>query len=132
MTTEVTAFADAVDGLVDCGDALINFSIEAIPCSVPFMTFAHDGSASLKSGAAMPVGNSADAGRAMSLLSDDIRRFVVISNGGSAAAEFAAQLAAAEVPHLLVLLTEDCTADAFMDEEDSEAVAERLRQLGYI
>ncbi len=25
-----------------------------------------------------------------------------------------------------------CEADAFMDEEDSEAVAERLRQLGYI
>ena len=27
---------------------------------------------------------------------------------------------------------ETCSADAFMDEEDSEAVAERLRQLGYI
>ena len=27
---------------------------------------------------------------------------------------------------------ESCNADAFMDEEDSEAVAERLRQLGYI
>jgi hypothetical protein len=33
---------------------------------------------------------------------------------------------------LLCTLTEDCGAEAFMDEEDAEAVAERLRQLGYL
>jgi hypothetical protein len=42
------------------------------------------------------------------------------------------ELTACGVRCLLCTLTEDCGAEAFMDEEDAEAVAERLRQLGYL
>lgn len=41
-------------------------------------------------------------------------------------------LAAAGLPHLLCTLHDASVEDGFMDEADAEAVAERLRQLGYL
>lgn len=132
MTSPVTISPDALDGCLDSGDALINFSFGSISASVPYVVFGEDGTASLHSGTAKPVGANVSVDSLNTLLGDEIQRFAVVSDGGSAAVEFAAKLEGAGVAHSLLLLAEDCTADAFMDEEDSEAVAERLRQLGYI
>lgn len=123
--------ADTVDAHLDSGDALINFSFELFPSSAPYVAFS-EGEPELKKGAATPVGNDAPAALVKKLLNENIRRFVVVSDGNDAAQNFVNDLNAAQVPHTVFNLSEDVSADSFMDEEDAEAVAERLRQLGYL
>lgn len=132
VTSQLTISPKALEDNLSSGDAVINFSFDTLTCDAQFVSFAENGQALLSFGAATPVGQTADSAALVSLLSDDVRRFVVVSDGGTAAVKFASSLAAAGIAHKLLLLAEDCNADAFMDEEDSEAVAERLRQLGYI
>jgi hypothetical protein len=132
MSNQVSVSPDAVEGYLENGDALINFSFDTLSCSAPFVLFAGDGSATLHTGSARTVGASANVKSLTTLLSEDVQRFVIVSDGARAATEFATCLGEAGIPHKLLLLAADCNADAFMDEEDSEAVAERLRQLGYI
>jgi|GEM_PF-358003 len=68
-----------------------------------------------------------------SLAALDADRIVVVAEAQSAAGHSVVQrLTACGIRSLLCTLSEDCGADAFMDEEDAEAVAERLRQLGYL
>lgn len=63
----------------------------------------------------------------------DADRIVVVADAHSAAGHSVVQqLTACGIRSLLCTLSEDCGADAFMDEEDAESVAERLRQLGYL
>lgn len=61
------------------------------------------------------------------------RRLVVVSAAGNAeAASLARAIAEAGVTTLCCSVSSGCDAGDFMDDDDSEAVAERLRQLGYI
>ncbi len=63
----------------------------------------------------------------------DADRIVVVADQNSPAGLQAIQeLSSRGIRCLLCTLMEDCGANAFMDEEDAEAVAERLRQLGYL
>jgi hypothetical protein len=67
------------------------------------------------------------------LISGDITRIVVVSEDNCSDAEIVIrELSTRSIPHLHCTLMNSCDADAFMDEEDTEAVTERLRQLGYI
>lgn len=61
------------------------------------------------------------------------RRLVVVSAAANAeAASLARAIAETGVATLCCSVSSGCDAGDFMDEDDSEAVAERLRQLGYI
>lgn len=122
---------DSIDAHLNSGDALINFSFELFPSSAPYVAF-NEGEPKLKTGAAPPVGNDASAELIKNLLDENVRRFVVVSDGNQTAQNFVNGLNAAEIPHTVFNLSEDVAADSFMDEEDADAVAERLRQLGYL
>lgn len=68
-----------------------------------------------------------------SLSSLDADRIVVVVDAASDVGQLAVrELTACGLRCLLCTLSEDCGAEAFMDEEDAEAVAARLRQLGYL
>ena len=67
------------------------------------------------------------------LISDAAFRIVVVSEEECCDAELLVrELAAQRVPHLHCTLMNPCDADDYMDEQDAEAVSERLRQLGYL
>lgn len=69
----------------------------------------------------------------MRLVSGQISRLVVVSEDDcSDASQIVRELSIKGISHLHCTLMSTCDADAFMDEEDAEAVTERLRQLGYI
>ena len=112
------------------GDAIINCSDEALATVMPALSVNSDGTARLIQGPAYPV--AGDASRAIeSLAETSVKRFVVIcsSNNGQ---QYAEALKAAGVEFVSCIFEQACNSDAFMDEEDAEAVAERLRQLGYL
>ena len=67
------------------------------------------------------------------LITDAALRIVVVSEEECCDAELLVrELAAQRVPHLHCTLMNPCDADDYMDEQDAEAVSERLRQLGYL
>ena len=132
-TTQVYLTRDALADFAEPGDAIVNFASESIAASVPSISFSSDGSASLTQSAAHSVAcDPVNVDSLRTLMSQGVDRIVVVSHGSAAGDAFARQLVVASLPHVVCLLEESCDADAFMDEEDSEAVAERLRQLGYI
>ncbi|MEZ6061048.1 MAG: hypothetical protein R3C19_11850 [Planctomycetaceae bacterium] len=61
------------------------------------------------------------------------RRFVVVTDAADAGIlDLSSQLERSGAACLLIDRSAECSSDDFMDEEDREAVEERLRQLGYI
>jgi hypothetical protein len=132
MSTQTRISRDALHEFLDGGDVLVNFTSEAIAHAESTVSLSADGTAKLVTGTAYPVSAIADAKGIARLLTSGVGRFVVASDGQSNVAEFVTQLEARNISHVVCVLEEACDADAFMDEEDSEAVAERLRQLGYI
>lgn len=112
------------------GDALINAGSEAIAATVPAVSVNSDGTARLINGPAYPLaGNSSAAVAAIE--ADDVSRFVI--RGTEQQCEpFASAMEQAARNYVVCLPEKSCQADSFMDDEDSEAVAERLRQLGYL
>lgn len=60
------------------------------------------------------------------------RVVVVVDESFSALDELTSLLGHSGLAHQVCMLQSSCDADAFMDEADTEAVTERLRQLGYI
>ena len=99
---------DSVDAHLDSGDVLINFSFELFPSSAPYVAFA-EGEPMLKTGTATPVGNDASAELVKRLLSDNVRRFVVVSDGNDTAQNFVNSLNAAKVPHTVFNLNNNKT-----------------------
>lgn len=111
------------------GDAIINFGSETVAVNAPALSLDSDGNAKLSDGPAYPV-RSDPAAVAKALHDTGIKRCVVVTDDASCHA--AAAFSAAAIPHVVCVLEPSCDAESFMDDEDSEAVAERLRQLGYI
>lgn len=132
MTAQTTISRDTLHDFVEVGDVLLNFTNEAIASSVEAVSCGADGTATLTTGTAYPVASRVSAKMLSSLLEAGLRRFVVISNGDNAAVQFAAELNELGLPCVCCVLEELCDAESFMDQNDSDAVAERLRQLGYI
>ncbi|HIE99612.1 MAG TPA: hypothetical protein EYG03_29980 [Planctomycetes bacterium] len=131
MNIQTIVSIDTLTDFLKDGDALVNFTSEAIASLTPAVSISQDGTARLVNGPAYPVNAEVDAKAIIPLLAD-AGRLVVVTDGIDKSAEFVAQLSTQKVPHIVYVLEQICAADAFMDEEDSEAVAERLRQLGYI
>ena len=125
-----TLSIDQLASFLQDGDALINCTNEAIAATVPALSINSDGTARLINGPAYPV--NGDANNAMrSLNVENVTRFVIVADGESGKT-FETACTAANLPHITCVVESSCDAGAFMDEEDSEAVAERLRQLGYL
>ena len=121
---------DQLSGFLQEGDALINCTSEAIAVPVRALSINSDGTARLINGPAYPV--RGDATTAVGSLKDvSVDRFVIVADGASGD-QFAAACDDAKQPYVVCVTEKSCAADAFMDEEDSEAAAERLRQLGYL
>ena len=132
MTTQTTVSSEGLLDFIEDGDVLINFTANLLECSLPFVSCSLDGEAKVATDQPSPVAGEIKIAAVAALQSDRAKRFVVLSDGSPQAREFADQLSAAGVATASFVLAEDCAADSFMDEDDAEAVAERLRQLGYI
>jgi hypothetical protein len=122
---------DALNDVLQDSDALVNFTSEAIASLAPAVSLSRDGTAKLINGPAYPVDADVDA-KAISSLVTNEQRLVVITDSIDKSEQFVAQLSEFDITCVVCVLDQLCAADAFMDEKDSEAVAERLRQLGYI
>ena len=134
MTTECSSTADAITGVLLAGDAVLNLSPRPLNtiAGTLFVTAEEDH---------LSVSGTPDsvqwrcgmAGSLKKLRCDSVERIVVVSEENcSDAAELTRELHTQGIPHLHCTLMNACDANAFMDEEDTEAVIERLRQLGYI
>ncbi len=133
MSTQVYLTLDALADFAEPGDVIVNFTNDSIAASVPSVSFSPDGLPSLTQGAAYPVScDTPDMDSLHAILSRGNSRLVIVLNGSAGGDEFVRRLASTKLPYVVCMLEESCAADAFMDAEDSEAVAERLRQLGYI
>ncbi len=134
MTCECSSTADAITGVLLAGDAVLNLSHQPLNTTAgTLFVSANDGQLSIRSSPASVQWQLGMAGSLKQLQSDAVDRIVVISEENcSDAAVLARELFAQGIPHLHCTLVDACDADAFMDEEDTEAVTERLRQLGYI
>lgn len=122
---------DALNDVLRDGDALVNFTSDAIASLAPAVSLSRDGTAQLINGPAYPVDAEADA-KAISCLVTTEQRLVVVTDGIDKSEKLVAQLSELGTTCVVCVLDQLCDSDAFMDEEDSDAVAERLRQLGYI
>lgn len=134
MTVQCTATADAITGVLLAGDVVLNFSPQPLNTTAETRYVAEsDGGFRILAKSAQIRRGPALAETLPSLISDEILRLVVVSEENCPDAEHTVrELAERGVPHLHCTLMSNCDADAFMDEEDTEAVTERLRQLGYI
>ncbi|MCA9062017.1 MAG: hypothetical protein KDA96_03135 [Planctomycetaceae bacterium] len=135
MNSPCSATADSITSILLAGDAVLNLSNEPLNTvsGTLYVAFQH-GQASLQPQPAAVDWNDAMAASLAALTGSETQRIVVVANDASFSQSKAAvrALELQNVPCVLCTLNADCDADAFMDEEDAEAVAERLRQLGYI
>ncbi|MBC7964774.1 MAG: hypothetical protein H7Z17_02520 [Fuerstia sp.] len=134
MTTECSSTADAITGVLMAGDAVLNLSQQPLNTVAGTLHIAaHDDRLTFRD---KPSSVHWQLGMSRSLLqlqSPTVDRIVVISDENcSDAAVVTRELDTHGIPHLHCTLMSACDSDAFMDEEDTEAVTERLRQLGYI
>ncbi len=134
MTTECSTTADAITGVLMAGDAVLNLSQQPLNTVAGTLYIAaHDDRLTFRD---TPSSVHWGLGMSRSLLqlqSAVVDRIVVISDENcSDAADVTRELNTHGIPHLHCTLMNACDSDAFMDEEDTEAVTERLRQLGYI
>ncbi len=135
MSTECTATPLAISELLLAGDLILNLSSEVLNTlpGVMYLT-EQDGQLRCSKTTGQLVWQEGLTAELAGILPDhEINRVVVVCGPDSSVAEqAAAALSGANIRHLLVRLSADCDASAFMDEEDAEAVSERLRQLGYL
>ncbi len=134
MMTQCTSTADAITGVLLAGDAVLNLSQKPLNtvAGTLFVTL-NSGSLCLSTTPTVLQWQSAFAASLPALLLGDCSRLAIVSDAScDAAADVKQHLTELNLPFAHCILTEDCEADAFMDEEDAEAVAERLRQLGYL
>lgn len=134
MTLRCTATADAITGVLLAGDVVLNLSSQPLNTTADTRYVAEvSGRLQIGTTAASVRWTPAAGRRLEQLLSAEDLRLVVVSEENCCDAEFVLQeLSTRGVPHLHCMLMSSCDADAFMDEQDTEAVTERLRQLGYI
>ncbi|MCA9034927.1 MAG: hypothetical protein KDA91_07355 [Planctomycetaceae bacterium] len=134
MTTQCTSTADAISGVLLAGDLVLNLSPQPLntTSNTRHLTVQNDClTAGTTGGTVAWEDEYADA--ICALLSSQDARIVVVSQESDATALVVMQeLTNRSVPCTHCVLAADCESDSYMDEEDAEAVAERLRQLGYL
>lgn len=134
MTVRCSSTRDAISGILLAGDAVLNLSPQQLNCvaDTPFLTVSGRTLQVVREPANVDwrdgLETSPDA-----MAAEEVARVVIVSTADCPLADRAvAAFETAGIPHVHCTLAEDCDADAFMDDADSDAVAERLRQLGYI
>lgn len=133
-TSECCSTAASITEVLLGGDAVLNLTPQTLNVvhGTPFIGVA-DGQLCLsaKPAAIQWQQHLADSVRKLAL--PEIARVVIVTDATTAdAASVTGAFAASGIPHVLCVLQVACDAEAFMDEADAEAVAERLRQLGYL
>lgn len=134
MATECVTTANTITEVLLAGDAVLNLTQQPLNTIAGTMFVAADqDSVSLFN---RPCGFrwSMKAAQGIgTLISDSALRIVVVSEEGCCDADrLVRDLIAQRIPHLHCILMNPCDADDYMDEQDAEAVSERLRQLGYL
>ena len=134
MTTECSSTADSITGVLLAGDAVLNLSQQPLnTVAGTLFVSAHDDRLSISQTPSSVQWRFGMSRSLQQLQSGTVDRIVVVSEENcSDAAVVTRELNSHGIPHLHCTLMNACDADAFMDEEDTEAVTERLRQLGYI
>lgn len=134
MSLSCSASADSLTSVLLAGDAILNLSPQPLNVAAGTAFVSDAGGRLLISDRPTQLHwRPTLTGSLAGLISDAVARLVVVSEPDCAEAGAVLQaLQTQQVPHCHCVLSDDCDAAAFMDEEDAEAVAERLRQLGYI
>lgn len=134
MTTECSSTADAITGVLMVGDAVLNLSQQPLNTVAGILfVAAHEDRLTISHTPSSVQWRFEMSRSLQKLKSATIDRIVVISEENcSDAAVVIRELNSHGIPHLHCTLIHACDADSFMDEEDTELVTERLRQLGYI
>lgn len=134
MTTECSSTANAITGVLMAGDAILNLSQQPLgTVAGTLFVAAHEDRLSISHTPSTVQWRCSMSRSLEQLPSRTIARIVVISEENcSDAAVVIRELNSHGIPHLHCTLIHACEADSFMDEEDTELVTERLRQLGYI
>ena len=134
MTTQCSSTANSITEVLLAGDAVLNLTQQPLNATIgtQFVSAAGDRLFLARSRTSVHWQNSYGASLP-GIVSGEVARLVVVSEENCSDADSVVRaLSAHGIPHLHCTLMNSCDADAFMDEEDTEAVTERLRQLGYI
>jgi hypothetical protein len=134
MATECVTTANSITEVLLAGDAVLNLTQQPLNtiAGTMFISADHD-SASLVNRPCSFRWSIKAAQEISTLISDSALRIVVVSEEGCCDADrLVRDLVAQRIPHLHCTLMNPCNADDYMDEQDAEAVSERLRQLGYL
>ncbi len=134
MTTECSSTSDSITSVLMAGDAVLNLSQQPLnTVAGTLFVAAHEDRLSICRTPSSVIWRSGMSRSLQQLQSATVDRIVVISEENCSDAAFVTrELNSHGIPHLHCTLMHACDADAYMDEEDTEAVTERLRQLGYI
>ena len=134
MTSACSSTANSITEILFAGDAVLNLTQQPLNAvaGTLFLKLAGDQLVCQ----AVPTSIVWDHSLLFQLrrmVSGQITRLVIVAEENCSDAEFIArELGAAQVSHICCTLMSSCDVDDFMDEQDAEAVTERLRQLGYI
>lgn len=134
MTMECSSTANSITEVLLAGDAILNLTQQPLNTIAGTSFVSADGDL-LRCGTTPAVVSWKHSltPSLSRIVNDSISRIVVVSEDGcSDASQIVRELSMKGIPHLHCTLMNACDADAFMDEEDADAVTERLRQLGYI
>lgn len=134
MATECVTTANSITEVLLAGDAVLNLTQQPLNTIAGTMFVSSDkNAASLESRPCSFHWSNKAIQEIGVLLSDSALRIVVVSEEGCCDADrLVRELVAQRIPHLHCTLINPCDEDDFMDEQDAEAVSERLRQLGYL
>lgn len=134
MTTECSSTAESITSVLMAGDAVLNLSQQPLNTVAGTLFVAACENRLSISRTPSTVNWRPGMSRSLhQLQSATVDRIVVVSEENcSDAAVVMRELNSHGIPHLHCTLMHACDAEAYMDEEDTEAVTERLRQLGYI
>ncbi|MBL8810236.1 MAG: hypothetical protein JNM43_08670 [Planctomycetaceae bacterium] len=134
MTNQCSSTANSITEVLLAGDAVLNLTQQPLNTIAGTRFVSAEGDVLLtNTAAAMVLWKHSMTPSLSRLVSGAVSRLVVVSEEDcSDASMIVRELEIKGIPHLHCTLMSTCDADAFMDEEDAEAVTERLRQLGYI
>lgn len=134
MTTQCSSTSNSIMEVLLAGDAVLNLTQQPLNTIAGTLFVSAPGDRLVISSSGSSVfWQDAFYASVSGLISDNVSRLVVVSDENCSTAEcLVRELSSRGIPYLHCILMNSCAADAFMDEEDTETVTERLRQLGYI
>lgn len=134
MATECVTTANSITEVLLAGDAVLNLTQQPLNTMPGTLFVSHQqNSVTLAHRASCFRWSPGLVQELTRLISDVVTRLVIVSEEECGDAEILSrELTAQRIPHLHCTLMNPCDADDYMDEQDAEAVSERLRQLGYL